>query len=131
MATTRLIPLHVNKRKTAAACMKARLDYAENPDKTDNGELVSSYECDPHLAWQECMLDRNKYLSRNGSERRGDILAYQIRQSFKPGEIKAEEANAVGYELAKRLTKGKHAFVSFLNRGERLSLWRLSASLKR
>ena len=31
MATTRLIPLHVNKRKTAAACMKARLDYAEKP----------------------------------------------------------------------------------------------------
>ena len=78
--------------------MKARLDYAENLDKTNNGELVSSYKCDPHLAWQEFMLDRNKYLSRNGSERRGDILAYQIRQSFKPGEIKAEEANAVGYE---------------------------------
>ena len=111
MATTRLIPLHVNKRRTATACMKARLDYAENLDKTNNGELVSSYECDPHLAWQEFMLDRNKYLSRNGSERRGDILAYQIRQSFKPGEIKAEEANAVGYELAKRFTKGKHAFV--------------------
>ena len=111
MATTRLIPLHVNKRKTAAACMKARLDYAENPDKTNSGELVSSYECDPRLAWQEFMLDRNNYLSRNGSERRGDVLAYQIRQSFKPGEIKPEEANAVGYELAKRFTKGKHAFV--------------------
>ena len=61
MATTRLIPLHVNKRKTAAACMKARLDYAENPDKTNSGELVSSYECDPRLAWHEFMLDRNNY----------------------------------------------------------------------
>ena len=91
--------------------MKARLDYAENPDKTNSGELVSSYECDPRLAWQEFMLDRNNYLSRNGSERRGDVFAYQIRQSFKPGETKPEEANAVGYELAKRFTKGKHAFV--------------------
>ena len=111
MATTRLIPLHVNKGKTSAACMKARLDYAENPDKTNDGELVSSYECDPRLAWQEFILDRNNYLSKKGSERCGDVLAYQIRQSFKPGEIKPEDANAVGYELAKRFTKGKHAFV--------------------
>ena len=34
-----------------------------------------------------------------------------IRQSFRPGEITAEEANKVGYELAMRFTKGKHAFV--------------------
>ena len=111
MATTRLIALHVNKRKTAAACMKARLDYAENADKTNDGELVSSYECDPQLAWQEFMLDRNNYLSRNGSERRGDVLAYQIRQSFKPGEVSPEAANKIGYELVHRFTKGKHAFV--------------------
>ena len=111
MATTKLIAMHVNKRKTAAACMKARLDYAENPDKTNGGELISSYECDPNLAWQEFMLDRNNYLSKNGSERRGDIIAYQIRQSFKPGEVSAYDANKIGYELAKRFTKGKHAFV--------------------
>lgn len=91
--------------------MKARLDYAENPDKTNEGDLVSSYECDPHLAWQEFMLDRNHYLSRNGSERQRDVLAYQIRQSFKPGEVSPEDANKIGYELAHRFTKGKHAFV--------------------
>ena len=38
-------------------------------------------------------------------------IAYQIRQSFKPGEITAEEANKVGYELAMRFTKGKYAFI--------------------
>ena len=38
------------------------------------------------------------------------MLCYQIRQSFKPGEITAEEANRVGYETAMRWTKGKHAF---------------------
>ena len=39
------------------------------------------------------------------------MIAYQIRQSFKPGEITAEEANKVGYELAMRFTKGKYAFL--------------------
>ena len=43
MAATRLIPMHVNRGKTAAASMKERIDYAHNPDKTDNGELVTSY----------------------------------------------------------------------------------------
>ena len=39
------------------------------------------------------------------------MIAYQIRQSFKPGEITPEEANEIGYELAMRFTKGKHAFL--------------------
>ncbi len=39
------------------------------------------------------------------------MIAYQIRQSFPPGEITPEEANRLGCELAKRFTKGKHAFI--------------------
>lgn len=39
------------------------------------------------------------------------MIAYQIRQSFKPGEVTPEEANQIGYELAMRWTKGKHAFI--------------------
>lgn len=39
------------------------------------------------------------------------MLAYHIRQSFKPGEITPEEANLVGQELALRFTKGAHAFI--------------------
>ena len=39
------------------------------------------------------------------------MIAYQIRQSFRPGEITPEEANEIGYELAMRFTKGKHAFL--------------------
>ena len=39
------------------------------------------------------------------------MVAYQIRQSFRPGEITSEEANRLGYELAKRFTKGNHAFI--------------------
>ena len=111
MAATRLIPLHVNQGKTAASSLKDRLDYAENPEKTEGGTLVESYECDPRLAWQEWMLDRGNYINSHRSERRSDVIAYQIRQSFRPGEISPEEANQIGCELARRFTKGKHAFV--------------------
>ena len=39
------------------------------------------------------------------------MIAYQIRQSFKPGEITPEEANRLGHELAMRFTKGKFSFI--------------------
>ena len=32
-------------------------------------------------------------------------------QSFKPGEVTPEEANAIGYEFANRFLKGNHAFI--------------------
>ena len=47
MATTRLITMHINKGKTLAQCLEARTDYAQNPEKTEKGNLISTYECDP------------------------------------------------------------------------------------
>ena len=60
----------------------------------------------------EFLLSKAKYKAVTGREqqRDSDVLCYQIRQSFKPGEITAEEANRVGYETAMRWTKGKYAF---------------------
>ena len=111
LAATRLIALRKNKGKSVAACLKSRTDYAQNPDKTNKGELVSSYECSPLTADEEFMLSKRQYDLATGRRQKSDVIAYQIRQSFRPGEITAEEANKVGYELAMRFTKGKHAFV--------------------
>ena len=111
MAATRLIALHKNKGKTVAACLKSRTDYVQNPDKTENGELVSSYECSPLTVDAEFMLSKRQYELVTGRRQKNDVIAYQIRQSFRPGEITAEEANKVGYELAMRFTKGKYAFI--------------------
>ena len=55
MAATRLIALHKNKGKSVAACLKSRTDYVQNPDKTEQGELVSSYECSPLTVDEEFM----------------------------------------------------------------------------
>ena len=111
MAATRLIALHKNKGKSVAACLKSRTDYAKNPDKTNRGELVSSYECSPLTADEEFMLSKRQYKLATGRRQKNDVIAYQILQSFRPGEITAEEANKVGHELAMRFTKGKYAFI--------------------
>ena len=111
LAATRLIALHKNKGLTVAACLKNRTDYIENPDKTEQGQFVSSYACSALTADEEFMLTKRQYDLVNGRRQKSDVIAYQIRQSFRPGEITAEEANKVGYELAMRFTKGKHAFV--------------------
>ena len=111
LAATRLIALHKNKGKSVAACLKSRTDYAQNPDKTQQGELVSSYECSPLTVDEEFMLSKRQYELMTGRRQKNDVIAYQIRQSFKPGEITAEEANKVGYKLAMRFTKGKYAFI--------------------
>ena len=96
---------------TVAACLKNRTDYIENPDKTEQGQFVSSYACSALTADEEFMLTKRQYDLVNGRRQKSDVIAYQIRQSFRPGEITADEANKVGYELAMRFTKGKHAFV--------------------
>ena len=104
LAATRLIALHKNKSMTVAACLKNRTDYIENPDKTEQGQYVSSYACSTLTADEEFMLTKRQYDLVNGRRQKSDVIAYQIRQSFRPGEISAEEANKVGYELAMRFT---------------------------
>ncbi|MDD2246579.1 MAG: relaxase/mobilization nuclease domain-containing protein [Proteiniphilum sp.] len=113
MTTTRLISMHIGKGKTIAASIKDRTDYAENPDKTNNGELITAYECDPATVDAEFLLAKRQYQTITGREQRRNknVLAYQIRQAFKPGEITPEDANKISYELAMRFTKGKHAFI--------------------
>ena len=68
--------------------------------------MISSYACDHMTADAEFLLSKAKYKATTGREQRrdADVLCYQIRQSFKPGEITPEEANRVGYETAMRWT---------------------------
>ena len=95
-----------------ARALKDSIDYMENPLKTDNGEWVSSYECDARTADNEFLLSKHRYATLTGREQdRGGVIAYHVRQSFAPGEVTPEEANRVGYELATRFTKGKFAFI--------------------
>ena len=113
MATTRLIPMHVIKGQTVAHTVHERLSYAINPDKTNSGQLVKAYGCEPETAAGEMLLCKKEcetYIGRS-DEKKSDIVLYQIRQSFKPGEITPEKAQEIGFELAMSFTKGKYQFV--------------------
>ena len=61
LAATRLIAMHVNKGKTIAQCLKDRTDYAKNDLKTENGEFLSSYECNPDTVDLDFELTKNQY----------------------------------------------------------------------
>ena len=111
MAATKLIAMHQNKGRSVMQCLKDRTDYAMNGDKTEDGKYISSYQCNPELVDLEFAQAKKEYLHKTWRQPKGDVLAYQIRQSFKPGEITPEEANEVGYETGMRFTKGKHAFI--------------------
>ena len=111
MAATRLISLHIQKGSTIEQSLQARLDYAMNDLKTEGGELISAHDCNPRTAAAEWLLQRSQYVFRTGSEPRHEVIAYQIRQSFKPGEITPELANQLGHELAMRFTGGDYPFI--------------------
>ena len=111
MAATRLIAMHPRQGRSVAKSLGERTDYAKNPKKTEKGDLVTTYQCDPFTVDEEFMLQKRQYYQITGKSQHSDVIAYQIRQSFKPGEVSAEEANRIGYELALRFTKGKYSFI--------------------
>lgn len=111
MAAIKLIAMHQNKGRSVMQCLKDRTDYAMNGEKTEDGKYISSYQCNPELVDLEFAQAKKEYLHKTWRQPKGDVIAYQIRQSFKPGEITPEEANQVGYETGMRFTKGKHAFI--------------------
>ena len=112
MATTRLMPLHTGKGRTVGQAIGDIIDYTENPQKTDGGRLITSWQCDSRIADAEFLFTKNQYIQKTGRARgEDDVIAYHLRQSFVPGEITPEEANRLGCELAKRFTKGNHAYI--------------------
>jgi hypothetical protein len=97
---------------TKSSAVSAIIDYVQNPQKTDNGRLITSYACDSRSADDEFLLSKKEYEYITGrNQGRRDVIAYHVRQSFKPGEVSPEEANEIGYKLAMSFTKGQHAFV--------------------
>ena len=110
MAVTRIISIRGSKGQSVIRSLTERTDYVKNPEKTENGSLVYAYGCTPQLVAAEFALSKRQYTLRTGRKAPG-VIAYHIRQSFKPGEITPEEANHVGRELAERFLKGKHAYI--------------------
>ncbi len=104
--------MHIIKGQSGAYTVHERLDYAMNPAKTRGGELVMAHGCDKATAAAEMLLTKRSYAALTGKVvTKKDVLLYQIRQSFKPGEVTPEQAQEIGHELAMRFTKGRHQFI--------------------
>ena len=110
MATTWIKALH--KSGGISAALGRSLDYIEDSGKTNDGDLVDSYECHPQTAQSEFLFSKRLYAQRTGRDQgKHDVIAYHIRMSFKSSEVTAEQALDLGRELAMRWTKGKHQFI--------------------
>ena len=97
LAISNILPRKLMKNRTRQQSMAERHDYDQKEEKTDGGELVSSYMCSPETAAEEFEISKKIYAQLTGRSQseKHDIIMYRIIQSFKPGE-----RNDLGDELA-------------------------------
>ena len=97
MAVTKIHPIK--------STLKKALDYIENPDKTDNKLLVSSFAC----SYETADIEFEILLAQ--AYQKGNNLAHHLIQSFAPGEATAEQAHEIGRQLADEVLQGKYPYV--------------------
>ena len=113
VAISKLKPRKISDGKSIRQYLADRIDYGKNPEKTDGGRLVSTYQCSPETAAEEFVISKRLYTNLTGRSqpKERDVLSYFLLQSFRPGEITPEQAHQMGYQLALEFTGGNHAFV--------------------
>ena len=97
MAVTKIHPIK--------STLKKALDYIENPDKTDDKLLVSSFAC----SYETADIEFEMLLAQ--AYQKGNNLAHHLIQSFAPGEATAEQAHEIGKQLADEVLQGKYPYV--------------------
>ena len=95
----------VTKIKPIKSTLSKALDYIQNPDKTDEKVLVSSFGCSYETADIEFGFTLSQALEK------GNNLAHHLIQAFEPGEVDYEKAHEIGRQLADAVTKGQHEYV--------------------
>ena len=97
MAITKIHPIK--------STLKKALDYIENPAKTDEKMLVSSFAC----SYETADIEFELLLSQ--TMQKGNNLAHHLIQSFAPGETTPEQAHEIGRQLADEVLQGKYPYV--------------------
>lgn len=95
----------VTKIKPIKSTLSKALAYIQNPAKTDEKMLVSSYGCSFETADIEFGFTLSQALDK------GNNVAHHLIQSFEPGEVSYEKAHEIGRQLADAVTKGQHEYV--------------------
>ena len=97
MAVTKIHPIK--------STLKKALDYIENPDKTEDKMLVSSFGC----SYETADIEFEMLLAQ--AIQKGNNLAHHLIQSFAPGEATPEQAHEIGKQLADEVLQGKYSYV--------------------
>ncbi|GHU90199.1 endonuclease [Clostridia bacterium] len=97
MAATKIKPIKSTLTKALA--------YIQNPKKTDNKTLVSSFGCSFETADIEFEFTLSQ--ARDG----GRNVAHHLIQAFEPGETSPEQAHEIGKRLADEILQGKYEYV--------------------
>ena len=95
----------VTKIRPIKSTLKKAPDYIENPAKTDEKMLVSSFAC----SYETADIEFELLLSQ--AMQKGNNLAHHLIQSFAPGETTPERAHEIGRQLADEVLQGKYPYV--------------------
>ena len=95
----------ITKIKPIKSTLSKALDYIQNPDKTDEKMLVSSFGCSCETADIEFEFTLSQALDK------GSNLAHHLIQSFEPREVDYQKAHEIGRQLADAVIKGQHEYV--------------------
>ncbi len=107
----------VTKMSKIRSTLSLAIRYILNEAKTENGELVTCYECSPITADKEfeavSKLYSNEGISRRMDEKEGrSIKAWHLMQSFSPDDkVSPEKAHKIGWQYAMEYTRGEHQFI--------------------
>ena len=95
----------ITKIHAITATVDKSIAYICNPDKTCNQRLLYFHDCGRETS----AFDFDFALSKTNRDNKN--LAYHLIQSFKPGAVTEEEANAMAKELAKAILGDKYSYV--------------------
>ena len=95
----------VTKIKPVKSALKQRIEYIQNPEKTDGKMLVSTFGC----SYETADIEFEHTLSK--AIQKGNNLAHHLIQSFEIGESTPEQAHEIGRRLADEATKGRHEYI--------------------
>ena len=100
MAVTKILARH--------ARLDLAINYAVNPDKTDEEVLTAYLNCDKGHACRQMLATKEAKNNRDG------VQYYHIIQSFKPGEITPEMALEIAQAFAKNTSRTTRSSLAFM-----------------
>ena len=95
----------ITKIHAIQATVHKAVDYICNPDKTDEGILISSFGCSPETAAFDFKFALSKTSQSDPNK------AFHLIQAFMPGEVSYRQAHQIGMELADKLLEGKFSYI--------------------